>query len=94
MIKDILHKLALTADEVGIPSTSADNVLANALEIIYWVVGVVAVIVIIFAGFRYVTSAGDPAVATKAKNMILYSVIGIIIVILAFVITQFILGRF
>lgn len=94
MIKELLSTFALTASDVGIPSTEADTLLANALSIVYWVVGIVAVVTIIIAGYMYVTSAGDPAQATKAKNMILYSAIGLVIVMLAFVITQFVLGRF
>ena len=53
-----------------------------------------AVLVIIFAGYMYVTSGGDPAAVTKAKNAILYSVVGLVIVALAFVITQFVIGSF
>jgi hypothetical protein len=89
-----LQLLAISADDVGIPEVKAGDVLANGLHLVYWTVGIVAVVTIIIAGYMYVTSSGDPAAATKAKNMILYSAIGIVVVMLAFVITQFVLGRF
>ncbi|MNL79813.1 hypothetical protein D3C87_2065000 [compost metagenome] len=53
-----------------------------------------AVIVIIIAGFIYTTSGGDAGAVKKAKNMVLYSVVGIVVIALAFVITQFVAGRF
>lgn len=93
MIKE-LQLLAISAGDVGIPKVEADDVLANGLYIVYWIVGIVAVVTIIIAGYMFVTSSGDPSKATKAKNMILYSAIGIVVVMLAFVITQFVLGRF
>lgn len=86
--------LALTADEINIPKLSADQVMANTLDIVYLVAGMIAVIVIIIAGFMFTTSGNNPANVTKAKNAILYSVIGIIVILTAFTITQFVIGRF
>lgn len=72
----------------------ATEVLAIALNIFYFMMGALAVIIIILAGFTFMTSAGDPAKITKARNAILYSVIGLVVVMFAFAITQFVLGRF
>jgi hypothetical protein len=73
---------------------SADKILIGVLSAIYFVVGAFAVVVIILAGYTFLMSAGDPAKVTKARNAILYAVIGLIVVIFAFVITQFVIGRF
>lgn len=78
----------------NLPTISAGSALANGLYIVYWVGGVIAVIAIIFAGFTYVTSSGNAAAVTKAKNIMLYSVIGLVVIALAFVVTQFIIGSF
>lgn len=55
------------------------------------VIGFVAVAMIIVGGVQYTTSTGDAAQVTKAKNTILYGVIGLVIALLAFAIVNFIL---
>lgn len=76
-------------------STSQDTLKAkikNALNTAYFWTGIIAVIVIIIGGFRYSTSMGDPGKLKSAKDTILYAVIGLVIVLLAFAITNFILN--
>jgi hypothetical protein len=65
--------------------------LTKIINIISVIVGVVAVIMIIYGGFRYLTSAGSAEKVTAAKNTILYGLIGLIIVALAQVIVRFVL---
>ena len=57
------------------------------------IVGVVAVIMIIVGGLKYITSGGDSGNISGAKNTILYAVIGLIFVALAQVIVRFVLAR-
>jgi len=90
----ILTKFALTSKDINIPAISGDQVLHNALNLTYFIAGVIAVIVIILAGLSYVTSGNDPSAVSKAKNTILYAVIGLVVILSAFVITQFVIGRF
>lgn len=88
------HKIlaqTLNAKELNVPTNT--NII-DILGIVYFVAGIIAVIVIIIAGFTYTTSGGDAGAVKKAKNMILYSVVGIVVIAMAFVITQFIAGRF
>lgn len=78
----------------GMVELSADTILYNALNTAYFIAGIIAVIVIVFAGYSYAMSAGDSAKITKAKNTILYAVVGIVVILLAFAITWFVIGRF
>lgn len=78
----------------NMPHDSANEILAGALNTIYFALGALAVIIIILSGYTFSTAVYDPAKITKAKNAILYSAVGLIIVIFAFTITQFIMGRF
>jgi len=87
-----MNFLAVVLDKI--PKNSANDVLTNALNIGYYAVGLIAVVMIIISGFTMVTSAGEAEAIKKAKNTILYSVIGIIFVSLAFVITNFVIGAF
>lgn len=48
----------------------------------------VAVIYLIYGGFLYITSAGNEESAEKGKNAIVYSLIGIVIIVLSFVIVS------
>lgn len=85
---------ALPADEINIPKVTADEILQNGLNIAYFLTGLAAVVIIISAGFRYTTSGGDAEAIKKAKNTILYAVVGLLVVAMAFTITQFVLGSF
>lgn len=57
------------------------------------IVGVVSVIMIIFGGFKYITSGGEGSNITGAKNTILFAIIGLVIVALAQIIVQFVLDK-
>jgi hypothetical protein len=64
----------------------------TAVNILLFLIGAVAVIMIIFGGFRYVISGGDSSAVTSAKNTILYAIIGLIIAALAYAIIDFVLN--
>ena len=67
--------------------------IKTIINIISVIIGIVAVIMIIFGGFRYITSGGAADKVTGAKNTILYAIIGLIIVALAQVIVKFVLNK-
>ena len=66
--------------------------LTSILSSIILIMGIVAVIFIIIGGVNYITSSGDSNKVKKAKDTILYSVIGLVICALAFVIVNFVIG--
>jgi len=78
---------------VGVPSVSADKVLQNGLNIAYFVAGVICVIVIVIAAITYTVSSGNAESVNRAKNMLLYAIIGLVAVFMAFGLTWFIVGR-
>lgn len=67
------------------------DVAANIVNILSVIVGVIAVIMIIFGGFRYITSGGDSGNVSSAKNTLIYAIVGLIIVALAQFIVHFVL---
>lgn len=83
-----------TTNGINVPTATPEEVLKNGLNIMYGLVGIIAVIVIIIGGITYATSAGNSASITKAKNMLLYAVIGLVVIIAAYAITNFVLLRF
>lgn len=73
--------------------TQANNIVATVINIFSVVVGVVSVIMIIYGGFRYITSGGESGNISSAKNTILYAIIGLVIVALAQFIVKFVLAK-
>lgn len=53
---------------------------------LFLIAGALAVIYFIFAGFQYLTSAGNPEAAQKARNSLLYAVVGIVVIALSYAI--------
>lgn len=70
-----------------------DQIVEQIINIMSLVVGVVAVVMIIIGGFKYVTSGGDSGNVSGAKNTILYAVVGLVVVALAQVIVRFVVDR-
>lgn len=79
-----------TASE-GKANSDVSNLIKNIVNILSWIVGIVSVIMIIVGGFRYVTSGGDSSRVSSAKNTILYAVIGLIIVLFAQILVNFVI---
>lgn len=99
---NISHKLCEGANlEVGsggtcdaqATGTQVNNLIESVINIFSIIVGVVAVIMMIYGGFRYITSGGDSGNIQTAKNTILYAIIGLIIVALSQFLVKFVLGQ-
>ena len=69
------------------------TVLNTIINVALGIIGFVAVVMIIVDGFQYSTSAGDASKVTKAKNTIMYGIIGLVIAILAAAIVNFVLAN-
>lgn len=65
-------------------NTSLRQYILNVLNFALTFLGLIAVAFIVYAGFLYVTSAGDDGNMEKAKKIILYAVIGILVILAAF----------
>jgi hypothetical protein len=74
-------------------NTNINTIIKTVINIFSWIVGIVAVIMIIVGGFRYVTAGGDSNNVSSAKNTIIYAIIGLIIVAMAQFIVQFVLNK-
>ena len=67
------------------------GIFRQITDTILYIVGIIAVIMLIWGGLRYVLSGGDSKKVTDAKNTILYAIIGLIISFLAYAIVHFII---
>jgi hypothetical protein len=76
------------------PVKNADTALLSVLNTVYMWAGIIAVLVIIVAGIIYTASQGEAPKVKRDKEAIIGACAGLVIIIMAFTITQFILGRF
>ena len=67
------------------------GVFKQITNVVLYIVGVVAVVMLIIGGIKYVVSGGDAKKVTDAKNTVLYAIIGLIIAFLAFAIVNFVI---
>lgn len=81
-----------TADNID--PTGSDGIVNQVVNFILWAVGIIAVVMLIWGGIRYMTSGGDSNKLTSAKNTIIYAVIGLIVAIFAYAIVAFVNGTF
>ncbi|HCH34077.1 MAG: hypothetical protein UY35_C0009G0022 [Candidatus Saccharibacteria bacterium GW2011_GWC2_48_9] len=75
----------------GVTVQAGIEIVSN---ILLFLIGLAAVIMIIIGGIRYTTSNGDPSQTKAAKDTILYAVIGIVVALMAFAIVRFVVDRF
>ena len=89
--------LKLFADADGIDVSRlpvvTNNLIPNIMQIVFGLLGSIAVIIIIMAGFQYVLSQGNPEKTSKAKNTILYAVIGLVVCVSGVTIVSFVTGK-
>lgn len=81
-------------DLPNVPAIDANSVFIGVINAVYLGAGIVAVLTIIIAGYMYTISGGNSGEVQKAKDAIMYAIIGLIVIGFAFMITQFIIGRF
>lgn len=84
----------LTRDEIAVPQPDlTGSSITGALKLVFAVAGAVAVLIITIAGFKYAVSMGNPEQAAKAKNSIIYALIGLLVCLVAFSVVTFVLDK-
>lgn len=72
-----------------ISTGGASSTVKAVVNFILWVVGIVAVLMFIWGGWKYITSSGDAGKLQSAKSTILYAAIGLVVVLFAYAIVSF-----
>jgi hypothetical protein len=73
--------------------STVNRIVTVVVNILSWLVGIVAVIMIIISGFKYVASSGDSGRTSSAKTTLIYALIGVLIVALAQFLVHFALNQ-
>lgn len=95
-MKDALLRFAIEVpkDQVNIPQGElVESNIRSALQLTFGVAGGIAVLIITLAAFRYVYSMGNPEQAAKAKNGIVYALIGLLVCLVAYSVVTFVLDE-
>jgi hypothetical protein len=77
----------------GVSNSNVGTAAREIVTLFSIIVGVVSIIMIIYGGFRYITSGGDSGRVGNAKNTLIYAVVGLVIVALAQLIVHFVLNQ-
>lgn len=87
----VLQGVGQTGADCGKAKSTVSNVFRTIVQILSIITGVVAVFMIIFGGFRYITSGGDAGKVSNAKNTLIYAIIGLAIAAAAQFLVHFVL---
>lgn len=80
----------VTTTETAAGGLTMQQVINTVIGTMLFIVGLLAVIMLIYGGIRYVTSHGDKAQVTAAKETIMYAVVGLVVAIAAFAVIHWI----
>lgn len=70
------------------PVSGDNGLFASVFDILSFVAGVIAVVIIVIGGIQMMTSDGDPQKFGAARNLLIYAIVGIVIVLSAQVIVR------
>lgn len=88
------NQFKASVDEVGGSDASGlPETIKNTINILLYVAGVIAVIIIVIGGIRFVTSEGDANSANKAKNSVVYAAVGLVVAVIAYAIVNLVLSN-
>ena len=79
----------------GVPASmfGPGGIFETIANTLLFLLGAVAVLMLIIGGFRYVVSGGDSSAVESAKNTILYAIIGIVVAFLAWAAVDFVVTQ-
>jgi len=83
----------IDCEGAGVNNESVQNLAKRIITTFSIIVGAASVIMIIYGGFRYITSGGESGRVGAAKNALLYAIVGLVIVALAQIIIRFVLNQ-
>jgi hypothetical protein len=90
----VIYKLATDIQPGNLPTGDANSgVVKTILSIVFGIVGALALLMLVVSGLRYVISGGDPNRISKAKDGIIFALIGLLVALTAEAIVAFVVNR-
>lgn len=80
--------------ETGLPNVAANQAsLSQITQLFFGIIAAVAVLMIVISGLRFITAQGNPQETAKARSTIIYSLIGLVVAIMAEAIVSLVVGK-
>lgn len=93
MIANFIRTVAQRVDTAPLPDVAADpGRLNDFFNYVIGLIAIVSVLMVVIGGVNYILSSGDPAKANRAKNTIIYALVGLIIAMSAYALVAFVIG--
>ncbi|OIO18948.1 MAG: hypothetical protein AUJ23_02760 [Candidatus Magasanikbacteria bacterium CG1_02_32_51] len=92
-IRDSKVPLKTVADKAGITEDNLGNIAGTAIAAILSLVGIIFLVLMIYAGVLWMTARGDDTKTEKARSIIIATIIGLFITVSAYAITKFVTGK-
>ncbi|HZM63707.1 MAG TPA: hypothetical protein VFB59_01090 [Candidatus Saccharimonadales bacterium] len=90
----VMQFVAAGLDITNLPKASANSdTIKTILNLVLAIMGAIAVLIVVISGFRLVTSQGNPTETSKARNGIIYALIGLLVIMFALSIVNFVIFR-
>ncbi len=85
--------LTTVGSAIGVDATTntLPELIGNIIAVLLSVLGIIFVVLVVYAGFLYLTAAGDTDKVKKAKTLLTQSIIGLIIIVAAYAIAAFVI---
>lgn len=82
------------AQGTGTPTTlfGDSGIITNFINVLLFVAGALAVIMLIIGGLRYTVSGGNASSVSAAKNTVLYAIVGLLVAFFAYAIVNWVIG--
>lgn len=92
MAQDVATGLAGTGGASGLTDAPLTEIIGNIIKVFLSTLGVIFLVLVLYAGFLWMTSQGDPDKITRAKRILINATIGLIIILASYAITAFIIN--
>jgi hypothetical protein len=69
-------------------SVTVGSIISSVLNILFPIAGIVLLIILVFQGYRYMTSAGEPKIMASAQAGITYAVVGFLVIVASYMIAS------
>jgi len=86
-----LSEASVTGGSCNSGSTTVHRLLVDTVNVVATVGGIIAIIMIIVAGMKFITSGGDPQGVASARSNLVWAAVGIVVVVMAEVLVHFVL---
>jgi len=88
----MIYLMTLLVSNKNLPQAKSTDI-TSILNIVLGIMGAIAFLMLIIAGLRYTISQGDPGKVSEAKQMIVYTLVGLLVIALAATVVNFVIGK-